>query len=229
MSLNLTPEAKMFLHQHLIENKLSLEELVILFKQKFPHVRHSRINVENLRKYALQNISGWEERTVSGLEEIVEEEISKVPISEEFITDETKKIDQIQKHRQILKELWKNYMGLKFSKKQESMKARYLEDISKELLVLQELEESERGILSMLDEVRRAEAEESAIEHRDHLEGWGLPRLVKKCETVQEATRQLSFLQERVVILKHILVKTGDLGEAVKLYLKKLYEPKEQE
>jgi len=214
----------MFLNDKLLEGKLTLKEIISMFKIKFPYLG-IKLSEDSLREYAQQSIVGWKERISEGLGEIVEEEIKQIPEAMEDFVGEEKKIDQIQKHRQLLREYWKNYLRIKFVKRQEVNKAKYLEDISKELVILQNLEEAERGLLSMMSEIREAEERESPDEHRDYIEGWCLQTLAKKCKSKSEAIKQLGLLQEKIYIFNKILDQKG-IEEGIKEYLKILYTPK---
>jgi hypothetical protein len=217
------------LDSSLLEGRLTLTEIIDFFSSSFPYFKE-KITEEALREYALKNIPNWKEKAVESLEKQVEKQIAGLEESETFVSDEEKKVDTTRKHRQLLKELWENYRKLKISgeKRQEANKARYLELMSKELIIIEELEEKEKGLLSMLDEVRKAEEAESADEHRSYVEGYALPLLARKAETPEKAVEQLDILKKNLEAFRKILVKASSGEEAVRLFLEYLYKGKEK-
>ena len=124
----------------------------------------------------------------------------------------------------VLKEIYENYMRIKGSDKAESSKQKYLEQLSKELLIIQELEEQERGVQSLLEEVRKAEDSETAEQFRDYLEGYTLQVLCRKAGTPEQAIKQLEILEKNSKILQELLKEQPSLEEAIKTYLSRLYE-----
>lgn len=218
--MELTTEAEMWLNQTLLENRKSIkeirEELQLKFNVKLPE--------EKLRQYATENLPEWKERTVEDIEQSVEAEINRAPIDEEFVTEAEKKLDQTKKHRRVLKEIWENYQRIKFDKRQEQNKTRYIDLMSKELDKLQVLEEQERGFLSVLEEVKKSEDEEQIENFRDYVEGYVLPKIVSKAGNGKKAEEQLNLLAEKVSLYKKILEKNNDLIEANKIYLQELYK-----
>jgi len=158
------------------------------------------------------------------IEEKVEEVVKEVPPVEEFLPkDEKEKIGDLKHHRMILKEIWENYLKCKGSERAESTKSKYLEQLSKELIIVRDLEQTEKGAQSLLEEVRLAEEGETVEQFRDYLEGYTLQVLCRKAGTPEQAVQQLTILEGSVKVLKTLL-ETNTLENAIKIYLEKLYQ-----
>ena len=157
------------------------------------------------------------------MEEKVEEVVKEVPPVEEFLPkDEKEKIGDLKHHRMILKEIWENYLKCKGSERAESTKSKYLEQLSKELIIVRELEETEKGMASLMEEVKKAEEEESESQMCDYIEGYCLQILARKSGNSTGAITQLEILKKNLEIFMGLL-KEHELEEALKIYLEKLY------
>jgi len=218
----LYPECRSWLEQQLVEQKFNLEEIKQLFDIKFP-LNKVQFTLDDLRDYAIKHIKGWSE-PAPGLGKAVEEEVSKVEDTREFLTEEDReKVNAIKKHRRLLKEYWQNYRRLKTLGTNVTSQIKCLENISKELVLLQELEGQERTILSLLDEVRKAEEREPPEDHLDYIVGWAVPQLCRKVEKVGDAIFLLKTLNKNVKKLVEILKKEQDLEYSLRVYLNELY------
>jgi len=136
---------------------------------------------------------------------------------------EQEKIGDLKHHKLVLKEIYENYMRIKGSERAESSKQKYLEQLSKELLIIQGLEEQERGVQSLLEEIRKMEEQETEIQMRNYLEGYCLQTLVRKAKTPENAISQLKELEKNTKILETLL-ETHALEDAIKIYLETLYQ-----
>jgi len=223
----LYPECRSWLEQQLVEQKFNLEEIKQLFDIKFP-LNKVQFTLDDLRDYAIKHIKGWSE-PAPGLGKAVEEEVSKVEDTREFLTEEDReKVNAIKKHRRLLKEYWQNYRRLKTLGTNVTSQIKCLENISKELVLLQELEGQERTILSLLDEVRKAEEREPPEDHLDYIVGWAVPQLCRKVEKVEDAIFLLKMLKKNVNKFLEILKEEKeqeeqDLEYAIRVYLEYLY------
>ncbi len=235
MDLDLPPEAEMFLTEKLKEGKLSLREIKTAFNVMYPYL-NIKLKDKDLKNLA-ENIMGgeWKEKPEEELSETVEKEIKKAIIDEEIVSDGEKKIDQTKRHRQVLKEAWENYQRIKWDKNAELAKAKWLDTVSKELVLLETLEEAEKGIQAQMAEIRAKEEEESAEDMLDYIYGYSLQILLMKAKTFEKGKELFKILQEKINIFlglieeneKEILEeKKKNIEEIIRDYLEKLYSKK---
>jgi len=224
----LYPEQMAWIEQQLLTQKLTLVEIVQLFYLKFPQNQVS-FSTDDLRAYAKEKLSGWQEKTTPGFEEVVKEAVEKEDYTGAFLTEEDKeKINTIKKHRRILKELWENYQNCKADRRAESSKVRYLEQMSRQLIIISDLESVEKSLMSQLAEVRKAQEEETAEQTLDYICGWALCRLVEKAQEPKNAQFLLEVLGKHVEGLSRILDGVEGVEEGVRVYLNQLYGSKEE-
>ncbi len=220
-----------WLSQILLENKYTLSEIVQLFQVKFRASR-TKFTVEDLREFAKENLASWTERESPGLAEVIAEQTEGVEESKDLLEPEDqKKINPVSKHRRILLENWKNYQSLLDAEStNETAKNKYLETISKEIDKIAELEAKEKSILSMLEEVKKAEEAETPDQFRDYLEGYCIPKLATKTKDLAKIKEHLAKVKERselfVKIMETPLNSQGlmpTIEEGVRQYLKQIY------
>ncbi len=218
---NLSLEIKLWLNQKLMEGSQSLEELLVALKDKFPQFKF-KTSVENLRWFAQREVPNWIEPL--SLEEKVKQQVGQVKSSapEEFLSkEEVEKINALSKHRMVLSELWKNYKISLGTGGTDTGRARFLELISKELILIEQIQTQEKGLQSMLSEIKKCESEETVQQFRDFLEGYTLPLLIRKSK--ETGLQELDLLKSRVELMEKILKSNPDIEECIKDYLQQLY------
>ena len=227
-----------WLSQQLLEGRFPVAEICKLFTYKFPKSVIG-FSDEDLRTYAKRTLTGWSE---DDLPETIEDEIEKesqlVDLSDPNLlnVDDEKKVISIITLRIVLGELWYNYRKLiEGGSDNENAKMGYLDKCSREIEVLRSLEESEKSLVSMLDEVRKAEEKESAEDLLDYVIGYCWPMLVLKVGDGEEISKEdQAKLKELYLKLKEKTVFTFTIlengvtnkSEVNKIYMRKLYEYK---
>jgi hypothetical protein len=219
-----------------------LKTVILNFYASFPQYTGEQLTEGLLETFGLYHLgSTWykeytkkhgKQKETKQKPKVVESEIeAKVSEITKGIEDlgflpksEQEKIGDLKHHRMVLKEIYENYMRIKGSDKAESSKQKYLEQLSKELLIIQGLEETEKGVQSLLEEVWKAEDSETAEQFRDYLEGYTLQVLCRKAGTPEQAIKQLEILEKNSKILQELLKEQPSLEEAIKTYLSTLYE-----
>jgi len=221
----LTSEMKFWLSQKLNEGKLSLDEILSSFRdvESFPSIKE-RTTLEHLKWFAKKELPGWKEPP--SLEQRVIEQIEQIvpqPLGEFISEEEKEKINTLQKHRLVLKELFENYKHIKImgNRGADTSKARFLELISRELIIIEELQQKEKGLQSMLGEIKKVEMEEPVEEFVDYINGYCLPLLVRKAR--ESASEKLRLLREKVELMEKIVESGQDLEEVIKDYLQQVY------
>jgi hypothetical protein len=225
MIVDLDTEAKMWIETELEQGILTLEEIIENFKMEFPHLAR-KVSLDDLKFFVQETKPDWKEpQQSSELEDLVKTELRKGVQTGDFLgAEDEKKINQIAKHRRLMAEAWKLYEKIREKPlKHEQDKKSYLDFISKELQVLATLEESERGVLSLFQEVKEAESKETAEQHLDWIYGWCLQNLLRKAGSAEKGLEMLSRLDEKIKLLKELLQKQPDVEETIKNYLRALY------
>ena len=229
-----------WLSQQLLEGRFPVSEICKLFGYKFPKCI-VKFTTDDLLLYAKRNLIGWSEDNMpEDLEDEIEKQSVFVDTSEKHLLDseDQSKINAIRTHRRILAENWENYMNLKSTgSENENAKAGYLDRCSRELTTIQNLEETEKSLISMLSEVKKAEEEETAEDLIDYIVGYCWPLLISKIGDEEKISEEnLARLKD---YLKQIIKKTSftftitgngvrDKSEINKIYMRKLYELKPQ-
>jgi len=227
-----------WLSQQLLEGRFPVSEICKLFGYKFPG-SIVKFTTDDLRLYAKRNLIGWSEDNMpKDLEDEIEKQSVFVDTTEKHLLDseDQNKINAIRTHRRILAENWENYMSLKSTgSENENAKAGYLDRCSRELTIIQSLEETEKSLISMLSEVKKAEEEETAEDLVDYIVGYCWPLLILKVGGEEKISEEdIARLKD---YLKQIIKKTSftftitsngvrDKSEINKIYMRKLYELK---
>ena len=220
-----------WLTQQLLDGRYPVEEICRLFTYKFPDIAVDFVS-RDLILYARNNITGWKQSSMATtISEEVEKQISKVDFSEDLLNEEDeKKINAIKVHRRLLAEHWKNYRALIDNNSlNETAKINYLSNCSREVVLLLDLEVTEKSIVAMLGEVKKKEKEESAEQLTSYIGGYSFPKLWEKAKSLEHLQKLIGKLKSQLDILVETVVKVGNVedvkNEVTKVYLRQVYEP----
>lgn len=214
-----------WLSQTLLEQIYTLKEIIDLFQVKFSSCT-IRFTEEELRVFAKENLVGWEETPiVEGLESAIIEQTKDINQSPELLSPEDlTKLNPITKHRRLLLENWNNYQALiKESSTNETAKAKYLDSVAKEVDIISNLESKEKNLLTMLDEVKKAEEVETPDQFRDYLEGYCLPKLASKAKELPKIKEQFDILKSKIDLCYKIMTESPNIEEGTRNFLKAIY------
>ena len=189
-----------------LHDAVSTEEFATVaeeFNQWFPKNRDSIHAQEIQVLYEHFQLGKWQAEP-EALEDEVKETLGEEPVQEEraLRLDEKGKIDELNAHKYVLQELWKNYKRISDSPKDAS-KISYLLGISKEITEIKNIMGAEKNFLNIMSDVREAEEKETPEQKCDYIANWEFPRLVEKCVGKEELKiNLLDLLTKKVEELK---------------------------
>lgn len=227
-------EVRLWLEAKMKED-LTSKEILELFLTQFPWVKGVKVShvtsyrkkyLPHYKELILQRYGKEREKPPEEIEEEILQEVRDAEVADdEFTKDEKRKTNMIKAQKTLLKEMYENYRAIK-SSTDETTKKNYLVEMAKQLIVIGDLEASEKSFLSSMNEIRLAELRLTVDQYLDSICGWFLLRMFDRAGSKEKALEAIRILHLFLEDYKSTLEGAKDIVDANKKTLEKLYVSK---
>jgi len=131
-------------------------------------------------------------------EELIKQAAEKGEIIADTVFTQKENIGSADSYLKLIAEYWTNYTKIRDKPGNDLSKRNYLDSISKHLELLSRQKVLEKDYLTQLNILKEKREQDTPAQRLDYIQGWGIPSLLEKTNSEDEARLYLSKLLEFV-------------------------------